>query len=133
MVLNMLHRLSWVHLSHCGRKTITPWSGSKINKSKIWNRILKVFLEDLNILDLIFGFLVKNWVYSRLETSVNPQFGQTITKKKIETVCWLNLLSGLTCIQIDYIGFLSNLVKGLYNPSFKKGYMIHVNAFKEII
>ena len=38
------------------------------------------------MLDLGFGFLVKNRVYSRLETSENPQFGQQITKFGFETI-----------------------------------------------
>ena len=46
---------------------------------------LGVFLKDLNILDLRFGFLVENCVYSRLETFGNPQFGQQITKFSFET------------------------------------------------
>ena len=35
---------------------------------------------NLSILDLRFGFLVNNCVDSRLETSGNPIFDQTITK-----------------------------------------------------
>ena len=42
------------------------------------------FLEDLNTLDLGFGFLVNNCVYSRLETSGNLQVGQQITKFSFE-------------------------------------------------
>ena len=48
--------------------------------------VFNVFLEDLSILDLGFGFLVKNYVYSRLETSGNPQFGQHITNFSFEKV-----------------------------------------------
>ena len=44
------------------------------------NRLFEVFLKDLSILDLRFGFLVKNWVCSRLETSENSQFGQKVSK-----------------------------------------------------
>ena len=40
--------------------------------------------KDLNILDLGFGFRVKNYVHSRLETSGSPQFGQNITKMSFE-------------------------------------------------
>ena len=40
----------------------------------------EVFLQDLSILDLEFGFLAKNCVYSRLEASRIPQVGQQITK-----------------------------------------------------
>ena len=38
------------------------------------------FLLDLSILELGFGFLRTNYVYSRLETSGNPKFGQNITE-----------------------------------------------------
>ena len=44
---------------------LVPWS-------------LVIFLR--SILDLRFEFLVNNCVYSRLELSGNPQFGQKITK-----------------------------------------------------
>ena len=59
--------------------------------------MFEVFLQDLSILDLGFGFgfLVNNSVYSRLETSRNPQFGQTTTKLSFGKVCFVNLLSGL--------------------------------------
>ena len=46
--------------------------------------MFEVFLQDLTILDLGFGFLEKNYVYSRLETSENHQFGQQITKHSFE-------------------------------------------------
>ena len=40
-------------------------------------------------IDSCFGFLVKNCVYSRLETSGIPQFGGTITKMSFEkSVCF---------------------------------------------
>ena len=47
---------------------------------------VEVFLQDLNVLDIIFGFLVRNCLYSRLETSGDPQFGQQITKSSFEQV-----------------------------------------------
>ena len=45
-------------------------------------------------MDLRFGFLVKNLVYSRLETAGNPQFGPNITKVGFGKV-FFNLISGL--------------------------------------
>ena len=39
-----------------------------------------VFLQEFSILDLGFRFLAKNFVYSRLETCGNPQFGKQNTK-----------------------------------------------------
>ena len=48
------------------------------------NQNFEVCLEDLSILDLRFGFLVNNCVYSRLETFENPQFGQHITNISFE-------------------------------------------------
>ena len=44
-------------------------------------------LQDLSILDLGFGSLVKNYVYNRLETSGNPEFRQTVTKFSFKNVC----------------------------------------------
>ena len=58
------------------------------------NRHFDDSLEDLNILDLRFGFLVKNSVYSRLETSGNLQFSQKVSKSRCETVLFY-LISGL--------------------------------------
>ena len=46
--------------------------------------ILKVFLKDLNILDLGFAFLVENCLFSRLETAGNIQFGQKASKFSVE-------------------------------------------------
>ena len=57
---------------------------------KNWNQNFQVFLKDFNMLDLGFGFLVKNYVYSRLETSGDPQFGQQITKFSFELVFGLS-------------------------------------------
>ena len=56
---------------------------------KIRNLCFEAFLEDLTVLDLRFGFLVKNYVYSRLETSGNLQFGQNITKFSFENVFYI--------------------------------------------
>ena len=53
------------------------------------------FLQDLNIWDLGFGFLAKNYVYSRLETSGNPQFGKSKNTKFTFDVFFKNLISGL--------------------------------------
>ena len=50
--------------------------------------MFQIFLQDLRILDLGFGFLVKSCVYSWLEMSGNHQFGQQITKSSFETVCF---------------------------------------------
>ena len=47
-----------------------------------------VFLEDLSIVDLRFGFLVHNCVHSRLETSENTEFGQQITNISFDQVCF---------------------------------------------
>ena len=52
---------------------------------------MRGFLQDVIILDLGFGFLVGNCVYSRLETSGNPKFGQNTTKFSF----FVNLISGL--------------------------------------
>ena len=46
------------------------------------------------MLDFIFGFLAESCVYSRLETSGNPQFVQQITKFSFEQLLF-NLISGL--------------------------------------
>ena len=45
-----------------------------------------VFLKGLTILDLGFGFLVNNCVYSRLGTRGSLQFGQQIIKKPFESI-----------------------------------------------
>ena len=46
------------------------------------------------MLDLRVGFLVKNFVYSRLETSGNPKFDETITKLSFGKA-FFYLISGL--------------------------------------
>ena len=47
------------------------------------------------MLDLIFGFLVKNYVCSQLETSRNPQYDEKIAKNSFEQN---NLISGLVFV-----------------------------------
>ena len=41
------------------------------------------------MLDLRFGFLVKNYVYSRLERLENPEFRQKITKSSLGQVVFI--------------------------------------------
>ena len=57
-------------------------------------------------MDLGFGLLVKNCVYSRLETSGNPQFGQQLTKFSLEKL--LRSHQGID----TYKGKLSNIYAG---------------------
>ena len=54
------------------------------------------------MLDLIFGFLVKSCVYSRLETSGTPQFGQTNAKFSFEQVFGLACSVGYN-LMLPYI------------------------------
>ena len=67
---------------------------------KLLNRNVEVYLQDLSMLDLGFGFFVKNCVYSRLETSTNPQCGQTITTFSFEQLFFLNSHQGLYAKQL---------------------------------
>ena len=57
------------------------------------------------MLDLRFGFLVKNYVYSRLETFGTPRFGQNNAKFSFD-VFFVNLISGL-CALVVWIVNLS--------------------------
>ena len=69
-------------------KGTNPLIGFKTKNCEMSKSMFLVFLQNLNILDLGFAFLVKDFVYSRLETFGNPQFGQTNTKFSFEKVCF---------------------------------------------
>ena len=64
------------------------------------NRFLLVFLNDKTILDLGFGFLVKYYVYSRLEPSGNPKFDQQVAKFSFGRIFVLASggYKGMTCL-----------------------------------
>ena len=64
----------------------------------------------MNALDLGFGFLVKNLIYSRLETSGNLQFG----------------LKKLT--NFSFEKFLFNLISRLYSPCEGKDHLKPLNG-----
>ena len=95
-----------------------------------------MFLQELSMLDLRFGFLVKNlvyiyiYIYIRLETSGNHQFGQKHLKSWFRTsflfkpdqwvirvvkVCYRFVLALLRFV----IGFKDGIVKGM-DTVFKK-------------
>ena len=56
--------------------------------------MFEVFLQDLIFWDLGFGFLVKNYAYSRLQTSGNPQVSENNINFSFDKV-FSNLIRGL--------------------------------------
>ena len=69
-----------------------PLVNRGFNQAKIKPRVEEIL--DLLSLRHRFEFLVNNYVYSRLETSGNPQFGQHITKSRFDFFLFY-LISGL--------------------------------------